>query len=347
MKVFIYTLLITVSFACIYAQTAVTVSSTDGTTKVFNSIPSAIEGATNGDIMYLPAGSFDANTIVVNKKLHIIGAGYNSKVRGAEGVTYLTGTISIVTGASGGSLQGVFVSGAIRFGTSLENADVSNYVISRCYLNTLLLGYAWNGFNNNDNILISENIVEGAIYGAYSTNVKVTNNVFRQIDLTARLVTHFKNSIFSNNIFIPIDNNPFNGVEGCIFQNNIVTNGNFGYVNAFTNNQYINNLYTNPEGLNPYGVSKSEGNVRIDFNNIFVNYKGGVLSFDDDYHLTQAAIDAIKATDGGQVGIYGTDSPFKDYGIPVNPVIKESKISTMTNSKGQLKINFKVEAQTK
>ena len=347
MKVFIYILLISVSFALLTAQTAVVVSTPDGTSKVFNTIPSAIEGAMDGDIIYLPAGSFDANNIIINKRLHIIGAGYNSKVRGAEGVTYLTGTLSIVRGATGGSLQGVYVSGEIRFGTSLEDVDVSNYVISRCYFNILLLGYAWNGFNNNDNILITENIVEGALYGAYATNVKITKNIFRQTDVLGRLVTHFQNAIFSNNIFIPLDHNPFNGVEGCIFQNNIITKGNFGYVNLFKNNQYLNNLYTYIDGLNPYGVSKSEGNVRIDFENIFVNYKGEALSFDDDYHLTQDAINAIKATDGGQVGIYGTDAPFKDFGIPVNPFIKEGKISTMTNSKGQLKINFKVEAQTK
>ncbi|MFN3269788.1 MAG: hypothetical protein ACK42G_04290 [Candidatus Kapaibacteriota bacterium] len=327
------------------AQTVV-VTSPDGSSKTFNSIPEALNGASDGDIVYLPAGSFDGN-IVINKRLQIIGAGYNTKVRGADGVTYLTGSVRIVTGASGGSLQGVYISGEIRFGTDASNQKVDNYVISRCFVNFLYLGVTWDAENTNDNILITENIIEGAMFGAKASNVKVIKNVLRQTSLLGRLATRFKNAVFSNNIFIPLDDYPFNDVTGCIMQNNIITNGKFSNVNDFANNQFLNNLYTSTDGLTTGGVVRSEGNVRMDLEEIFVNYKGGPLTFDDDYHLTPKAINAIRATDGGQVGLYGTDSPFKDYGIPVNPAIKEAKISPMTNSKGQLKINFKVEAQSK
>lgn len=331
----------------LFSQSAITITSQNGTTKVATNLISAIELAQTDDILYLPAGNFDLKNVVVNKKLHIIGAGYNPKINGTNSVTYCTGTLTITDAGSGGSVQGIYVSGAIQFGTSLATSSVKNYVIQRCFFNVLLLGYTWDGFNEAENIVIRENMVEGAIFGGKAKNVIVSNNYLRQTGVTARLVTHFANAKFYNNIFVTIDNYPFNGIWGCIFENNIVTFGNFGYVNAFENNQYLNNLYCHEPGLNAIGVVRSEGNVYMPLEDIFVNYTGGPLSFDDNYHLTPEALSAITGTDGTQVGIYGTTNPFKELGIPVNPIIQTSKVSSMTNPKGQLKIEFKVEAQNK
>lgn len=49
-------------------------------------------------------------------------------------------------------------------------------------------------------------------------------------------------------------------------------------------------------------------------------------------------------TDGYDLGIYGTDEPFKDDGVPLNPQIKELFIAAKS-IQGALKVKIKLEAQ--
>jgi len=347
MKYVIIMLFLLLGHNNIFGQSVITITHSDGSTYSATNVQTAINLADPGSIIYLPAGNFNLTGVIVDKQVTIIGAGYNTKLHGSAGITYLTGSITIDEEGSGGSLQGVYISGSIVFGSTFEKSNVKNYVIQRCFATAIFLANKWDGFNSAENILIKECIIDGPLYGGKAKNVVVRNNVLRQTNLLARLITHFENANFHNNIIVPIDNNPFNGIWGCIFENNIITHGNFQYVNAFENNQYLNNLYCHADGLNPHGVVRSEGNVYIEMEKIFKNYKHGPLSFDDDYHLTPEALSAITGTDGTQVGIYGTNDPFKEIPIPQNPHINKAKVNSMTNAKGQLKIEFNVETQTK
>jgi hypothetical protein len=73
----------------------------------------------------------------------------------------------------------------------------------------------------------------------------------------------------------------------------------------------------------------------------------GAFLYEHDYHLTQDAIDAITGTDGTQVGIYGTNEPYKEYAIPPIPNIEYIKVSPSTQPDGKLKIEATVKAQQK
>ncbi len=92
---------------------------------------------------------------------------------------------------------------------------------------------------------------------------------------------------------------------------------------------------------------QSEGNVVIARENMFENQEGGAFLYEHDYHLTQDAIDAITGTDGTQVGIYGTNDPSKEYGIPPTPSIEYINVSPSTQPDGKLKIEATVKAQQK
>jgi len=348
MKKFVLLFLFIGCVMSLHAQSVVTVTSPDGTSKIFSTIKEAIDGASDNDIVYLPAGSYSlADVPSIDKKLHIIGAGYNPTVRGAEGITSLRGSIYLLSGMSGGSVQGLSIEGSVFFGNSdNRSVEINNIVISRCSFNGLFLGYSWDGIGKSNNVLISECIVRTSMWGGRCSNVKVEKCIIVQQDIQSRLITYFDDAIFTNNILIPLDSYACNYVTNCIFQNNIITAGAFYYVNTFSGNKLFNNLYSHGE-LNTAGVTVSTGNVRMDLDKIFVNFDAKApLSFENDYQLTKEAINAIKSTDGTQVGIYGTNAPFKKFGIPVNPFIKEAKVSTKTNAKGQLKVEFKVEAQS-
>lgn len=317
------------------------------TSTAYETLVEAIAGANNGDIVYVSAGSYDVNNLEVNKGVHIIGAGYNPYTASATGNTVFTGTLRIMTGADGGSLQGVYVSGSISFGTSDENSTVNNYTISRCYVNTIMLSWQWAGKQSGSNFTITENVIEGAVYGGDATNLVFSNNILFQTATLARPITYFKNALVTNNILISVDDVMGNMVTGTTFRNNIIPVGGLKVVNSYSDNLYLNNLYCRPEGLFSYGVVQSVGNVLIDRDKLFINQAGDKYNFKDNYHLTQEATEAITGTDGTEVGIYGGDYPFKDGGAPLNPQIIEKNVSTSTNPQGHLKVEIKVKAQNK
>jgi hypothetical protein len=52
------------------------------------------------------------------------------------------------------------------------------------------------------------------------------------------------------------------------------------------------------------------------------------------------------ATDGTDVGIYGTASPYKPGGVPYNPHFRSATIAPATDPDGDLPVNIRVAAQT-
>ncbi len=330
------------------SQSSFAVVKSSGTTIVRSTLKDAVDAASTGDIIYLPSGNIAVTGLTINKGVHLIGMGYHPDSTGAAGQTVVNGNLVFVSGADGGSVQGVFVNGAIQFGTGPTNNEVHNFVISRCYIaGALYLAHDWSITSNSSNFTISENIINYGICGARASNVVLANNIIVQIDILFRPITLFANAIIQNNILIPLDNSVSNGVTGTTFKNNVIVLGTLAYVNEYSGNIYLNNLHSSPSGLNSAGVTTSNGNVYITRDNMFVKQSGGRYSFTDDYHLSAAALSAIKGTDGTQVGIYGSATAFKDGGMPPNPAILQAKVATKTNAKGKLEVEFKVQTQSK
>lgn len=314
----------------------------------YETIAEAVNASITGDIMYLPSGNFDVTGLKFNKGIHIIGAGYHPVTTGATGQTTISGPLVFITGADGGSIQGLNITNYVRFGADESNSEVHNFTIKRCYIaGALYLGDSWNAVTKGSDFTITENIIMYGICGGYANNLILSNNIIDQIDATFRPLTMLKNAIISNNIIITNDSYTSNSVISCTFKNNVITLGNLYYVNEYSNNIYLNNLHCYPTGLNTNGVTQNEGNVFIERNKMFVNQAEESFNFSQDYHLTQDALNAITGTDGTQVGIYGGDYPFKEGAAPINPQIIEKKISSATNPKGNLKVEIKVEAQNK
>jgi hypothetical protein len=331
-------------FSTSFAYSAdIIVQSGDNAT-AHSTLSDAMDAASAGDFIYVPAGTYDVSELNFNKGVNIIGAGYNPN---GPGNTVFTGGLKIYNGADGGSLQGVKIPGSLNFGTDNSNNTVNNFTITRCYINWVYFSFSWDADQNGSNFTFTENIVEGAVHGGNAEGVIISNNIIFQTSPTGRPLTKFKNAIISNNIVISIDDIVFNEIIGCIVRNNIFPVGRVTITNKKENNSLLNNLYTDEEGINPFGYSEIDGNVRIDRDLIFVDQAGGTFDYNHDYRLTDDASSAITGTDGTQVGIYGGDYPFKDGGAPINPQIIEKNISTATNPKGHLKVEIKVEAQNK
>lgn len=358
MKRFI--LFITAVFFAVGAVQAQTISvySPNGASKLCHTFNEAYTVAKDGDIIQLPAGYFKLDSII-NKKLHIIGVGYNDAIRGAKGVTRVE-EIRLDTNANGGSIQGVDcrgVNGRLHYigGFPTSRSGVQDYLVKRCKLQ----GVSIDGNNTqiSSNINMQECLLAPGINQAITIdlgeNSKIENCIlFAKGKIRYESVrVSCKSGNVSNCIIINIDTTT--NIDDkvlpniCYFNPNVTFENNIfvGSVDG-DKSKFVNNIFTGELKLrddNVYG--KDLNNKYMKAAEAFLGYKDNedFNIFTTDFHLTDKAKNAIKPADGTEVGIYGGAYPFKI--LPVIPHIHKAKINTKTNAKGQLKVEFEVEAQ--
>jgi hypothetical protein len=318
----------------------------------YNSFDSAMAYAINGDQIYLPGGVFTSGNFIVNKSVEIFGAGHYPDSTLATGITNLIGDVNLVNGSSGGLLTGCYISGNIKVGSGVPGTDsVSNFSISRCNFNNLYLSSTGLPPTNAHIFSVSENIIRGSIMGANAQSINISQNIIQGG------VGYFSgNATFNNNDFIGLGNCPvlisfLNLVSSSTFVNNIFLFsppactgaaffGDTCNLNVFTNNLFKSAI-TFPNGTNNGYNSITNQTV----SSIFLTATGDVFYYSQDYHLKTTSLGYHAATDGYDVGVYGTLQPYKTDAVPFNPHIQQKAISTSTNPQGQLNIQINVAGQ--
>ncbi len=312
-----------------------------GEPKFYTELDLAITNAQNGDTVYLPGGTFSL-TVTIDKRLHIIGVGFNpdSKVTLP---TILNGNFSLISGASSGSLTGVRCISAIRFTESITNYTVErvkspgiNFDQNESSYNIFkesIIGYIHNGNNTKYNMYLN-NIIEGQIgnladngtseYCTYKNNLFLYRG-FHDSNTwyTSTSIINVSNSLFENNIIMG---------DSILFWN--------GYVHTFNNssNTFNNNIFVdNFIPSDSYPCYKNL--VKQTPNSIFVNEAG------KDYHLQSSSPGKNAGKDGTDIGIYGGAFPWKEGSIPFNPHFQQVQVSPKTDANGNLNVNIKVAAQ--
>lgn len=131
-------------------------------------------------------------------------------------------------------------------------------------------------------------------------------------------------------------------------------------LNGDTNNK--GNQYKNCIICCEYSVSSSSSA----YNNLFITNQGNILNYvpnntnlrvptsderfaylrgyDDskDYKLTDQNRNVLKATDGGEIGIYGGSLPYS--AIPTNPQITKFNVASKTTADGKLSVDIEVKS---
>ena len=348
----------------VIAQDLIAVEHSAGGSEFFTRLDSALVHSSNGDFIYLPGTpGINVGNIILYKGVNIIGAGINPDSCLATGITTLSGNLVIVSGADNGSLQGIYFTGNISFGTTHNDQHVSNFMISRCNFGNLNLSY--NGTDTTTSMfLIRECILRGTVNGGYS-NAVFRNNIFNQ------QLNYFTGASFFNNIFLYGSGNTINlYVRNTNFSNNILKNECLAYFGmscatlySFDNN-YYNNIIPGEAhfyggicgqvglGCNPFvwypfnGNGIWSGNLEyVPGDNIYINQSGNIYNYHHNYHLKSTSPGKNAGTDGTDIGIYGGSEPFKDGSMPINPHIQYKNVAGWTNPDGTLDIHFKVAAQ--
>ena len=336
------------------AQELIAVNHLAGGSEFFTRLDSAVVHSANGDYIYLPGTALmNIGNLVIDKGVHIIGAGIYPDSCFATGTTFLTGNITIVSGGDNGSLQGFMLNGVLTFGTSQANQHVSSYYVSRCNLSTIYLSN--NGTDTTTSLFyFRENIIRGHVYGGHS-NASFRNNIFEG------QLNYFYGATFSNNNFLWGNNKTLNlYIKNSTFSNNIFKYycfAYYGYSNIFcTDNNYYNNIFTGPMMFysdyygctyNLNGFGNISGNLEnIPDAQIYTSQSGNSYNIHHNYHLVSGSPGSSAGTDGTDIGIYGGE-PFKDGMLPMNPHIQFKYVAGSTSPNGTLNIHFKVAAQEK
>lgn len=314
----------------------------NGTTSFENVLDSAISHAQSGDTIYIPGGSFNLNKYI-NKRLHIVGVGYNADSSAATNYTFISSPLNLIAGADGGSICGISLPNGVKFGNTSYSGCPSNYTISKCYVGSICswgsYSYQYSPVNNT----FIENIIDNVLFAGGQSNIFFNNIINSITDIGSY-------NVLKNNVFLAANWPLSSRLTNSNIDNNIfigTSSFNVGYSSYdFANNVINNNLFVDNISF-PFNSSNIGSNniVNQTQSSIFINQTGSVFNYSHDYHLKSTCPGKNAGTDGTDIGIYGGSYPWKEGSIPFNPHIQYKKINAKTNSNGTLPVQIKVKAQ--
>ncbi|MBK7553132.1 MAG: hypothetical protein IPI55_00650 [Flavobacteriales bacterium] len=307
-----------------------------GAPQVFTEIGPAVAAAQAGDHVYLSGGSFGGPALIVDKMLHFLGAGINPDSTGATGTTTIPQQLRITTAASGSSFTGITIGNDVQYGVLTDGSDddPTNMVFQRCQFMNLFAVSATNS-NTSSSSVFDECIFRGSLL--CTSNGGTSNTITRCIfSGTGATTNNLGNLIVSNSLFFQAGGStPGAGLyENCVFAFDITSPG------ISTSN---NCIFTNA-GLPP-GATGSGNIFSQTANTIFVNELNNTYEFSDDLHLAVGSPGANAGTDGNDIGLYGSLSPYKPGAVPVNPHYQVANIANATDIDGNLPVSITVAAQ--
>ena len=300
-------------------------------TRAFDKLDIAVQEAVAGDVIYLSAGFINADErVVINKKLLIIGAGWEDDPDNGLVATRLNGKAGVIyfeAGSDGSLLYGCRIYGGVDLIRDDSNAQkTQNITIARNYIAngiSMNMGEGDNESYGNKNIYILENVISSGVFGAGEECI-ISNNLFND----GAGVSHLKRSVISNNIIGKIQSSPF-----CEVKNNYFYNGPIdAKYCVFNNNAFSFNVEVS--GANNIVQSLAS---TFQSNDIFRNPKGCLLKNDSPCKTG--------GSDGTEIGIFGGISPYKLGNAPFNLHIDRMKIPYITYGKEGLEIDVKVSVQ--
>lgn len=313
-----------------------------GPAQVFMDLTAAVAAAQPNDKLYISGGVFTmTGNLVVDKPLHFIGAGISPDSSSVTNTTSIspTGAVQVLTAASGSSFTGIRFLNTMQYGDGVANFSPTGIVFQRCEF----VSYAH--LNAGSTTIIDECVFRFRFYG-YDGEATVTRSIFTyggnathapisafgtggltmdHCTVLLGRVTNSPNCSVSNCVFTRTSSEPFYQSNGAIITNNLIAHPNIG-----------GNMTPGATSGNVLGAVVAD---------MFVDEPNGTFDWTDDVNLQPTSIGVGMATDGTDVGIYGTNSPYKPGGVPYNPHFRSAAIAPATNGNGDLPVNIRVAAQ--
>ncbi|MBK9421978.1 MAG: hypothetical protein IPN44_13165 [Flavobacteriales bacterium] len=336
--------------ASAHAQLQRIVLQGSGEPQVFTDINAALVAAQANDLLYLSGGSFSGGgELVIDKPLHFIGAGVSPDSSSVTGTTTIattnagnSGHIIITSAASGSTFTGIRFDpqNYIQYGTSEANDDPVDLVFERCVFDARVI----TGFSGGtSSTVFNECVFHGYLYGTTGVTALLTRCILDFQAGTGAEVSGFDNGLtmrFCVGLGTRVGNSENVTIENCVFTR---TSAPVWQSNGAT---LTNNLCVSPSLTSNMTAGAATGNVLgVVVSEIFVDESNTDFEWTDDLHLQATSVGIGMANDGTNVGIYGSNSPFKAGAVPHNPHFRSAVLSPATNANGELPVNIHTVAQ--
>ena len=319
----------------------------------FTTLQDAIDGASNGDTLYIGGSTTAYGNGTFNKQLVVIGAGYwlaeNATTQAYKEESQV-GKLIFNVGSEGSIIEGLHIShGTGSF--NLIEININNITILKNYINcrntyTYTI-YGIRIIGNRTNIIIKQNWINTYVNNSWNTgygcsiffdniptNCFITNNFIRTygnvggIHTISMGINHLTNDLIINN----------NVIWGSIvtyhtfLANNILVSGSY---NNSVDDQTTNNLC---DGTQFPDINNNQQNV--DMSTVFMDYVGYI---DNDYILKTGSPAIGAGINGGDCGVFSYDYgtiPYVLSGLPQIPAIFEATVSATVGT-SSLPVNIK------
>jgi hypothetical protein len=316
---------------------------------VFMDINAAITAAQPGDKLYLSGGLFTSTTdIIIDKELHLIGAGIHPDSTAVTATTTISTSgstdFAILASASGSTFTGLVLDpGAyITYGLSATDDDPTGLLFQRCRFTSRMYTYTESP-GNTSSTTFDECVFNHHIYGGENGSATFTRCILDYQSGTSSAINNFGILFIDHCVFLNVQ--AFRNTSGATISNSICTATNYPVYQSngvtFTNCLFSGTTYT--------GNSSDEIITNCPLNvppaDIFINQTDNDYQFSDDLHLAPASGGIGAATDGTDIGIYGSSSPYKPGAVPFNPHLRSATIAASTDENGDLPVNIRVVAQ--
>ena len=292
----------------------------------FSSLTNVMSSMQDGDTLYLPPKPIDA-TLNITKRVAIIGAGYHPDSSAVTGITKVTGHVNFNKNSKGSSMTGVRIEGNV----SVKDSSI---VVTRCNFNALVVQ---NGTVPISQVYIGDCIVRNEISGF---NDLVTSALVEKCVIFGQFTSGNKtNNLILKNCVLLFEGSYFiSYLSNLIIQNSIIVNNNVQIFYSSSSLTLKNNLWVRSAFSSP-SFSMTDNVFGVPRVDIFVDESKG------DYRIKPTLTQALTmATDGKEVGIFGTEYPFL---VPTHAprFIAIDNAESVVN--GKLSVKMKVEARNR
>ena len=313
----------------------------------YTDLEAAVAAAEEGSTVYIPtgehiilksqtiAGSVRSTTLLINKRLSLVGAGSEA---GALNATQLRGDVTLTTEASGSRFEGLTITGYFRLD------KISDFLFKRCKAGTIYLSGQGDGNIFRESMISSINGMTTLYSGAIGHNT--TASIFTEILVQNCIITgniyYVKKAILTNNVFTLNGSSIIQQSNQCVITNNIflytgAQNIDYGCTwNSYTYNM-TRGTFATPSASSYNTVGDNIENAGA-ANDLFAEQVT--------YRLKDGAPGKNAGADGTDMGIYG-GAGAKDKRIPSYPQITEFVVGGTSHADGTLPVSITVEAQEK
>jgi hypothetical protein len=324
----------------------------NGQPQVFITIDDALAAAQPNDALYFSGGSFSTALasagFTIGIPLHFIGAGIDPDSSGVTNTTTLgtagTYSFTFTSGASGSTFTGIKFApnSSLLYGTGEGDDAPQGMVFDRCEFDCIVQL----GFDEDvpaSSSTFTECIFRNSVYGVGPAPTTFTRCIFDLLSNNSVIGT-FRPSGLTMDHCIVLEA-PVANCESISITNSIFTK--IGGVPISQSSGVVSNCMISHSELFVVGSAITSSNIITDLNpaNIFVDEVDNDHQYSDDFRLAPGSPGIDAGSDGTDIGIYGSASPYKDGSIPFNLHFQQAAIANSTDVDGDLPVNIRVAAQ--